>query len=166
MPLSKYTNNPPGGITEIDPVKRPMNAEMLALMDRWGVTREELLETVMSGPLAPTAQESRDRMSVLIMEMTDGSQKVLGLVLAKLQQLDLQLRAAINRLVEKHAGQPRVEFCLPRDESEARATIAPLFEAAVYRDLPLTAKGVRIALYEAGTNLRARGVDVHFCFPV
>lgn len=166
MPLSRSTKNPPGGIAEFDPVKRPMNAEFLALMDRWGVTQKELEAAMLSDPLAPPGEFFRTALSGLIIDMIDGTQEIDVFTLEKLQQLDLHLRAAIHRLVEKHAGQSRVEFCLPRDASETKATAVPLFEAAEYRDLPVTAASIRIALLEAGTNLRARGVDVHFCFPV
>ncbi len=164
MPITRITVNPPGGIAEIDPVKRPINAEMLVLMDTWGVTRAALLEAMLSDPSAPTGQPARDAMAVLIMEAADGAVKCPALVYAKLLQLDLILRGAIKAIVEKYANQPRIEFSLPRDDSEARKTVGALFENEAFEHLPLTAAGTRIALFTVGRTLRERGVDVHFCF--
>jgi hypothetical protein len=165
MPITRTTVNPPGGIAEIDPVKRPINAEMLGLMDAWGVTRDALVAAMFSGPNAPKGQPARDAMTVLIMEAADGAVKCPALVYAKLLQLDSKLRGTIKAIVDKYADQPRIEFSLPRDDSEARKTVGALFEHEAFETLPLTAAGARIALFTVGRTLRERGVDVHFCFP-
>ncbi|WP_395832508.1 hypothetical protein [Elstera sp.] len=165
MPITRITVNPPGGIAEIDPVKRPINAEMLVLMDAWGVTRPALLAAMLSGPHAPKGEPARDAMNVLIMEACDGAVPCPALVYAKLLQLDSKLRGTIKAIVEKYADQPRIEFSLPRDDSEARKTVGALFEHEAFENLPLTAAGTRIALFTVGRTLRERGVDVHFCFP-
>jgi hypothetical protein len=164
MPITRITVNPPGGIAEIDPVKRPINAEMLVLMDAWGVTRPALLAAMLSGPNAPKGEPARDAMNVLIMEACDGAVPCPALVYAKLLQLDSKLRGTIKAIVEKYADQPRIEFSLPRDDSEARRTVGALFEHEAFENLPLTAAGTRIALLTVGRTLRERGVDVHFCF--
>lgn len=165
MPITRTTVNPPGGIAEIDPVKRPINAEMLGLMDVWGVTRAALLAAMLSGPNAPTGQPARDAMDLVIMEATDGAVPCPALVYAKLLLLDSKLRGAVKAIVERYADQPRIELCLPRDDSEARKTVGALFEHEAFENLPLTAAGTRIALFTVGRTLRERGVDVHFCFP-